>query len=208
MRTVIIGLGAGLLPMFIKNGLPNMDIQVVELDPVVLDVARQYFGFTEDESLTAHVTDGIKFVSNIAAEERDMRKVDVLIVDVDSSDLSHGLTCPAAEFVEEPFLSSARDSLSENGLLIVNLVTRSLAVKNCVRWRLKKVFGKKVFHLQVEEDVNEVVFAVKKEDSSACSFDEDWLREGRSKLLAQGGGKQRRWFQRIIEASQSITPYD
>ncbi|KAL0366733.1 UNVERIFIED_CONTAM: eEF1A lysine and N-terminal methyltransferase, partial [Sesamum radiatum] len=62
VKTVVIGLGAGLLPMFMKKCLPSLEIEVVELDPVVRDVARDYFGFREDERLKVHVTDGIEFV--------------------------------------------------------------------------------------------------------------------------------------------------
>lgn len=86
IRCMIVGLGAGLLPMFVHNHLPFDDIQVtilciiisihhympgvssihiykwdltktweslqiVELDPVVGDVAKKHFGFIEDERM-------------------------------------------------------------------------------------------------------------------------------------------------------------
>ncbi|KAL3828407.1 hypothetical protein ACJIZ3_017209 [Penstemon smallii] len=116
VKTVVIGLGAGLLPMFLKKCLASLEIEVVELDHVVLDLARDYFGFREDERLKVHIKDGIKFVREIAnpeAEGKGSRKIGILIVDVDASDSSSGLTCPAADFVEESFLTTVKDSLSE-----------------------------------------------------------------------------------------------
>lgn len=52
---------------------------------------------------------------------------------------SSGMTCPAADFVEESFLLTAKNALSEQGLFIVNLVSRSQAIKDMVVSRMKKV---------------------------------------------------------------------
>lgn len=52
---------------------------------------------------------------------------------------SSGMTCPASDFVEESFLLTAKNSLSEQGLFIVNLVSRSSAIKDLVISRMKVV---------------------------------------------------------------------
>ncbi|KAH7683108.1 Endothelin-converting enzyme 1 protein [Dioscorea alata] len=105
VKTVIIGLGAGLLPMFLHGCLPFLDIEVVELDPVIFDLAKDCFGFVEDKELKVHIGDGIKFIqdSNISGsskavvqdEKRDsdanaqdgFAGIKILIIDADSSDL-------------------------------------------------------------------------------------------------------------------------
>jgi hypothetical protein len=38
---------------------------------------------------------------------------------------STGLSCPPAEFLEEPFLRAARESLVEGGILAINVVSRA-----------------------------------------------------------------------------------
>lgn len=73
------------------------------------------------------------------------------------------MTCPAADFVDESFLLTVKDSLSDQGLFVVNLVSRSRAIKNMVVSRMKTVFSH-LFCLQLEEDVNEVMFALRTED--------------------------------------------
>ncbi|CAN6722659.1 unnamed protein product [Malus baccata var. baccata] len=185
VKAVVIGLGAGLLPMFLNRCLPFVHTEVVELDPVVLKLAKEYFGFVEDDCIQAYVADGIQFVRNIANsaasdetslvqdkkdaqcntssngdfESKVISKVDILIIDVDSADSSSGMTCPAADFVDESFLQTVKDALSEKGLFIINLVSRSQAIKDTVISRMKVVFSH-LFSLQLEEDVNEVIFGL------------------------------------------------
>lgn len=206
-KAVIIGLGAGLLPMFLHECLPFLEIEVVELDSVVLDIARDYFALKEDTRLKVYVTDGIKYVREIAnselaneatanhglvegkfsvssrsctvplAECTSLKKTDILIVDVDSSDSSSGLTCPAADFIEESFLLTAKRFLSEQGLFVINLVSRSSTIKDMVFSRMKLVFTN-LFYLQLEEDVNVVIFALNTE----ASFEDDCFPQVSDKL--------------------------
>ncbi|KAJ4846031.1 hypothetical protein Tsubulata_002546 [Turnera subulata] len=198
VNAVVVGLGAGLLPMFLHGCVPFLHIEVVELDPVVLSIAKEFFGFREDTRLKAHIADGIRFIqeaknfaeadglpsvrgsdlaprgtkpsnghcspSTIRCTER--HGLDLIIIDVDSSDSSSGMTCPAADFVEESFLLTAKDTLSEQGIFVVNLVSRSPAIKDMVVSRMKMVFSH-LFGLQLEEDVNMVLFGLRSENSIA-----------------------------------------
>ncbi|EOY05203.1 S-adenosyl-L-methionine-dependent methyltransferases superfamily protein, putative [Theobroma cacao] len=192
VKAVVIGLGAGLLPMFLHECMQFMQIEVVELDPTMLNLARDYFGFTQDKHLKVHIADGIEFVRdyrNLSAagempvhENKDALSsemllssngrcnssdeetgrsttIDILIVDVDSSDSSSGMTCPAADFVEESFLRTVKDTLSEQGLFVINLVSRSSAIKDTVVSRMKEVFSH-LFCLQLEGEVNLVIFGL------------------------------------------------
>ncbi|KAL2529848.1 S-adenosyl-L-methionine-dependent methyltransferase superfamily protein [Forsythia ovata] len=203
---------------------------VVELDPVVLDVARDYFSFGEDKHLKVHITDGIKFVREIAnfeaadtsttdcgnendtsngnvsngssievhADGRSSNKIDILIIDVDSSDLSSGLTCPASEFVEESFLLTVKYSLSEQGLFVINLVSRSSAVKDKVFSRLQTVFSN-IFSLQLEEDLNEVIFALNDSPIEENQFSE--ACDALARLLEL---EKPEWSQSIIDGTKLI----
>ncbi|GAB2295689.1 hypothetical protein Dimus_029843 [Dionaea muscipula] len=214
VKAVVIGLGAGLLPMFLRKFIPLFVVEVVELDPEVLNLARDYFGFSEDKNLKVHLADGVEFVKKIAesaaaevsvtcieeepiidlgtsanashvsseADGKMRRDLDLIIIDVDSSDSSSGLSCPAAGFVENSFLSTVSHALSQKGLFVINLVSRSPSVRSAVVSRMKMVFSQ-LYSLQLEEDVNEVVFALK---SSPCNKDkeeeDDDLSEGAFQL--------------------------
>ncbi|XP_041006981.1 eEF1A lysine and N-terminal methyltransferase isoform X2 [Juglans microcarpa x Juglans regia] len=232
VKAVVIGLGAGLLPMFLHECMPFLHIEVVELDPVILNLARNFFGFTEDKCLKVHIADGIQYVGELAnssdstevpvfdgnvntsgsskspskenclayhIEGRGPTKVDIIIIDVDSSDSSSGLTCPAADFVEESFLQTVKDRLSEHGLFVINLVSRSSAIKGKIVSRMKTVFSH-LFSLQLEEDVNEVLFAL---PSEFC-IKEDSFPEAALKLEKLLKFKHPEMNQSILEAAKKV----
>ncbi|KAF3456615.1 hypothetical protein FNV43_RR01269 [Rhamnella rubrinervis] len=228
-KAIIIGLGAGLLPMFLHGCMPFLHIEVVELDPTVLNLARDYFGFIEDEYLQVHIADGIQFIKRVAnsasanevsfvkgnddeasssnescassshGEERVTSKVDIVIIDVDSEDSSSGMTCPAASFVEASFLQTVKGALSQKGLFVVNLVSRSQTIKDTVISRMKEVFDH-LFCLQLEEDVNEVMFAL----SSESWVDEDCFTEAASQLEKLFKLKHPELSQSVIDTTKKI----
>ncbi|TKY59979.1 Methyltransferase protein 13 [Spatholobus suberectus] len=227
VKAVIIGLGAGLLPMFLHGCIPFFEIETVELDPVIVDIARDYFSFVEDKRLKVHIADGIQFVREITGSGAaqihgksndpthiesplnasstafqagvEVTKVDVVIVDVDSSDPSSGLTCPAPDFLDESFLETVKDKLSEEGLFVVNLVSRSQAIKDLALSKMKKVF-RHLFCLQLDEDVNEVHFALK---SESC-IEDNSFSEASLKLDKLLKFKHPEIGQNIINATKKI----
>ncbi|KAL8051814.1 hypothetical protein ABFX02_06G172800 [Erythranthe guttata] len=202
VKTVIIGLGPGILPMFMRNRLPSLKIEVVELDPVVLNVASNYFGFTEDERLKVHITDAIKFVREKANSEADGSKVDLLIIDVDSSDSSSGLISPEADFVEESFLLTVKDSLSDKGLFIFKLIPKHYftSMRASVYSKLKRVFSN-LYHMYVDDGFVEIIFGVKKE--GPVELDEVCKALERSLL---GNYKMHPWVNNVLHDSKLIKP--
>ncbi|CAL5214091.1 unnamed protein product [Lathyrus oleraceus] len=228
VKAVIIGLGAGLLPMFLHSCIPVLEIKAVELDPVVAHIAREYFSFVEDKRLKVHIADGIQFIrestssgaaqshskSNSSsytesptngssttshAEDVEDTKVDIIIVDADSSDSSSGLACPAPDFLDESFLETVKDKLSDEGLFVVNLVSRSQAIKDMVVLRMKKVFSH-ILCLQFDEDVNEIHFALK---SESC-IEDNCFSEASLKLEKLLKFNHPEIGQKIINATKNI----
>lgn len=72
-RVLVIGLGGGVLPMFLHRQWPRWSrVDVVEIDPAVVDVAKSHFGFVptkkrkEPGALAVHVCDGIRYVEAVA----------------------------------------------------------------------------------------------------------------------------------------------
>jgi hypothetical protein len=61
---LIVGGGGGVVPMVFKKSYPGVKLDVVEIDPVVADVARKWFGMTEDDRLDLHIQDGRMLVHN------------------------------------------------------------------------------------------------------------------------------------------------
>ncbi|XP_024531063.1 methyltransferase-like protein 13 [Selaginella moellendorffii] len=167
IRVMIVGLGAGLLPMFLYKHFPFNSIEVVELDPVVADLAKRHFGFVEDDRMQLRLGDGLAAVDAIAKQEMEEQansentrhKLHILLIDADSSDPSNGLSCPPEEFLLETFLRSAKAALEPEGILVINVVSRAREPHIQADQRMCKIFSE-VYSLQVDEDVNRVVFGL------------------------------------------------
>ncbi|KAK3697598.1 hypothetical protein RRG08_033328 [Elysia crispata] len=176
---VLVGLGGGGFPSFIQGAFPQVSIEAVELDPAVVDVATNWFDLQPDEKLVVHVADGIEFVRSLVASGT---KRDVFVLDVDCKDPGVALSCPPAVFVDVEFLSTIARLLTDDGLLILNLASRDDAVKQEILDRLHSVFAS-CARLDLEEDINTVVFASTQHPDSSCSFsDKDRLSTALSEM--------------------------
>ena len=84
------------------------NIDVVELSPSVVKVARESFGVVESDTLRLHQKDGIKFL-----EEREAESLDIVVVDAADHDAENctsspnALEVPPAPFVEDAFFKNS-----------------------------------------------------------------------------------------------------
>jgi spermidine synthase len=108
-RVLVIGLGGGTLPMFLRQHYPSLTIDVVDIDPDVVEVARKFFGFREDDRLRAHVADGRKFIET--CEE----PYDLILLDAYGSD-----SIPYHLATRE-FLVATRKALAPGGVVAGNI---------------------------------------------------------------------------------------
>lgn len=166
-RMEVVGLGGGALAMFLRLALPANPVTVVELDQCVLDLAVDWFGFTaEDPMMTVHVMDGLELIT---APTEDPPAV--IIVDVDSKDLSQGISAPPASFLELATLEAIRARLGDQGMLTLNFACRCTSLKEQMMERLRSVFGH-VRELILEEDVNTILFCFVEEAPAALASNE------------------------------------
>ena len=108
-RVLIVGLGGGSLPRFLHSHFPEPTIDVVELDPGVVDVAKTYCGFAEDARMRLHVEDGRDFI------EATSGGYDLIILDCFDAD-----SIPPHLATLE-FLSTVRNALSPRGIVVANI---------------------------------------------------------------------------------------
>ena len=117
-NALLIGLGAGSLAKFIYRHRPQCRLTVVEINPQVEYVARQYFKLPADPArLTVVIGDGADYM--LAGQ----RRFDYILVDGFDPDARAG----ALDTL--PFYQACRARLTDNGLLGVNLLghTRGFA---------------------------------------------------------------------------------
>jgi spermidine synthase len=110
-RILIIGLGGGTLPNALRDILPSAVIDTVEIDEAVVRVAKQFFGFVEDEQNRVYVQDARVFGKRAA---RRGEQYDLIILDA-----FDGEYIPEHLMTVE-FLSEMRGLLSDDGVLVAN----------------------------------------------------------------------------------------
>lgn len=77
-RILIVGLGGGMLPTALSQILPDAAIDVVEIDPAVVRVARRFFGFDPGQRVRIIEEDGREFVQQ-AGQSR--QRYDLIMLD-------------------------------------------------------------------------------------------------------------------------------
>ena len=60
LALLVVGLGGGSLPLFIHDHFPKSSM---------LEVATQWFGFSQSDRMKVHIADGLDFITRLAEEE-------------------------------------------------------------------------------------------------------------------------------------------
>lgn len=110
---LLVGLGGGTLAGFLQRYLPDTTIDAVEIDPVVVQVARDYFGLVEDDRLRAHVANGRAFI------EQRREAYDVIVLD------GFGASRTPLRLTTLEFLDSVKTCLTGQGVAVANIWGRS-----------------------------------------------------------------------------------
>jgi len=168
-RMLIVGLGGGTLPGFFRNEFPALPIDVVDIDPEVLEVATAYFGFREDRFMRAHIEDARDFI------ERCTNQYDLIILDGFGEDTipSHLLTLE--------FLQAVRNALAPEGIAVANVWGRSLnRLYDHMLLTYQEAFDD-VHILDVPEPGTKIFVALQRRREMSRSDLDQWAREDAQK---------------------------
>ena len=113
---LIIGLGGGTLPRTLRQLLPQVQIDVVEIDPAVVRVAARYFGFAASDKTRVIETDGRVYVKRAL---RGTQRYDLIMLDAFDHEYipEHLLT--------QEFLQEVKSLLAPGGVLAANTFSSS-----------------------------------------------------------------------------------
>ncbi|HEY8540130.1 MAG TPA: fused MFS/spermidine synthase [Steroidobacteraceae bacterium] len=113
---LIIGLGGGTLPQALHRVLPEARIEVVEIDPAVVRVAKRFFGFSTNDRVHVEELDGRVFVKRA---QREGRQYDLIMLDAFDHEYipEHLLT--------REFLQEVAALLGSQGVLAANTFSSS-----------------------------------------------------------------------------------
>jgi spermidine synthase len=147
-RILIIGLGGGTLPLAFNDLFPTAEIDVLEIDQAVVNVAEEYFYFEENDQMKVTVEDGRVFIKRAGIRNQ---KYDYIVLDAFSGDYipEHMLT--------EEFLEEVKSIMTDDGVLVANTFSTSrLYDHESVTYQ--RVFGE-FFNFKLPTSGNRIIIA-------------------------------------------------
>lgn len=164
---LVIGGGAYLQPSDLVKRFSDIQIDVVEIDPEVTKTAKEYFGFKENPQTNIYHQDGRIFLNN------NKKKYDAIYIDAFLSSYSIPFQLTTLESVKKIY-----DSLTENGVVLVNMVSSLDGEKSIFFKSEYKTFAEVFPHLYVfpiytqqEDAVQNIMLVVSKSEKKLSPRD-------------------------------------
>ncbi len=171
-RSLFIGLGGGTGPKDFLAYYPEMQVDVVEIDPMVIDVARRYFTVPEHERLRIAQQDGRNWL------RRNRTPYGTVVIDAYASGGPYGAYLPYHLATKE-FFEIVSANLRTGGSVVFNAIGSyggmNADVIRDVYTTLNAVFHA-VYVFQAQTSINTVFVAVKIDPDD---LDDDGLLDGK-----------------------------
>jgi spermidine synthase len=107
---LLIGGGAFTLPIALMKAFPALELDVVEIDGALLDIAKKYFDFSPNRQTHTYIGDGRHFLDTVD------QTYDMIVLDV----FNHA-TIPE-QFRSLEAANSLHHRLHKNGVLAINVI--------------------------------------------------------------------------------------
>jgi spermidine synthase len=110
-RALMVGLGGGSFAQLLLR-LPGIHIDVAELDPLVVEVARGFFFLPADPRLAIHVEDGARFVARVGPS------YDLVLLD------AYGHEGIPPHLLAPSFFAAVLERIADGGVVVANFAYR------------------------------------------------------------------------------------
>lgn len=188
-RVLFIGGGGAIGPRKFINHYPDVNVDLVEIDPVVVDVSRDYFHLAADERLKIYAEDGRRFV------RRTTGRYDLVILDA----FTIGGQIPFHLTTQE-FMREIRDVLEPDGVFLANITSalegpRSLILRSEYKTVASVFQGVYLFPRPTDQERGQARDSAKSNARNVILIGlmgaENWTSEavaGRAAMLTKNGG--------------------
>ncbi len=147
-RILIAGLGGGTIPMTLRELYPDAEMDVVEIDPAVVTVAKDWFNYQEDDKHEVHVVDARVFIKRAGLRGE---KYDFIMLDAFSGEYI------PEHLLSREFLQEVKTLLTDDGILVANTFSSSrLYDHESVTYR--DVFGP-FYNFKLPDSGNRIILA-------------------------------------------------
>lgn len=135
-RCLLVGLGGGAMVHFLARHFPQTELDAVEIDPVVVEIAAEWFGTRPGPRTRIHTADGFVYLAEAKAEGRrwDAIYMDAYLKPAEDTD-SRGLQL---RLKTERFFTDLGGLLAPGGVVVFNIL-RSPALAEDLR-TIRRVF--------------------------------------------------------------------
>jgi len=128
-RVLVLGLGGGTLPRFFRRMIPDVTIDAVEIDPVVVELAARWFGIEAGPRMEVFTEDAIAFIDRSSPTSRRAhdRSYDLIYVDAFLEPNAEGADNSGIPLAlrKQTILEGLRSRLAPAGAAVFNLHFRS-----------------------------------------------------------------------------------
>jgi spermidine synthase len=151
-RILMLGLGGGSIPNFLHHVFPDTRIDVVEVDPNVIDISRRFFNLRETENYKIHPMDARIFIQSQIGKN----SYDLIFLDAFKSG-----SVPFHLKTEE-FYREILEVLSPDGVVASNLYGKSNLLKPSDRTTFETLFSN-LYFFEDPDQVATVLIATNQE---------------------------------------------
>lgn len=125
-RVLVLGGGVLTLPIALLREFPEMLIDVVERDELLITLAEKYFGYTPNARMTIYIGDGVQYLEDTTTI------YDLIIMDV----FDHAAIPPA--FQTPVFVRAMRRHVGKRGVVAINCIASQRGLNAAT---LHKLYG-------------------------------------------------------------------
>jgi spermidine synthase len=176
-RVLMVGLGGGSIQRAYQHYYTNVTVETVEIDPMVIKAAKEYFKVQETPTLKIHNQDGRVFLN------RTSERYDLIIMDAYTSG-RYGSSIPPHLTTRE-FFALASVHLTTNGVLAYNVIGQMQGWRTdfigAIYRTMKEIFPQ-VYAFPAESSMNVVLVATK----SPARFDNVRAQREGAELVRDG----------------------
>lgn len=140
-KVLVLGVGGGSIPKYLLHYFPTIDIDAVELRPVVTRIAHEYFSLYKDERLHIQHDRAERFLNNTQHDSQ----YDLIIVDLFLTTREKDISVDISEqFAQLDKL------LTSDGILCMNVIGNNIASFHGLH-EVRRVFGERLYSMAVDK---------------------------------------------------------
>jgi spermidine synthase len=127
--SLILGLGGGSIPRMLLAARPSMEVEAVEIDPAVVELAARYFYIHTLTRFALHLKDAASFLKCCGS------RFGIIVVDTYIGERFPD-QCATREFLQD-----SRKCLSDDGVLVVNWMSGDTQVQKMLLANIETTIG-------------------------------------------------------------------